>query len=267
MVGFFGLYYVLFLLVTRATGVDLPFGQLFAAYAIGRLLTAVGVTPGGLGVTETGTAAALVAWGADPAAAMAGVVLFSVFTHLMEVPLGAIGWLASGALVLEKLATLQDPNHTTVCDVNPWISCGEVMKTWQSSLFGFPNMFIGIVAFAVIITVGMALLSGATFAKWFWAGLQAGVTLGFAFVVWLWSQALYDIHVLCPFCMIVWAAMIPLFVWTTIRNITACIIPVPSGAARIAGDSGWIIVALLYVGVIASIFFAFIQVFVGTSGF
>jgi len=33
------------------------------------------------------------------------------------------------------------------------------------------------------------------------------------------------------------------------------------------GDSGWIIVALIYVGVIASIFFAFIQVFAGTSGF
>ncbi len=94
MVGFFGLYYVLFLLCTETTGIELTFGQLFAAYAIGRLLTAVGVTPGGLGVTETGTAAALVAWGADPAASMAAVVLFSIFTHLMEVPLGALGWLA-----------------------------------------------------------------------------------------------------------------------------------------------------------------------------
>ena len=94
MVGFFGLYYVLFVLCMQTTGIELPFGQLFAAYAIGRLLTAVGVTPGGLGVTETGTAAALVAWGADPAASMAGVVIFSIFTHLMEVPLGALGWLA-----------------------------------------------------------------------------------------------------------------------------------------------------------------------------
>lgn len=94
MGGFFGLYYVLFLWCAASTGIDLPFGQLFAAYAIGRLLTAVGVTPGGLGVTETGTAAALVAWGADPAAAMAAVVLFSIFTHLLEVPLGAIGWIA-----------------------------------------------------------------------------------------------------------------------------------------------------------------------------
>lgn len=180
---------------------------------------------------------------------------------------GVVGWLASGTLVLEKLEVLKDPNHTTVCDVNPWISCGQVMQTWQSSLFGFPNMFIGIVAFAIAITVGMSLLAGAQFARWYWVGLQAGVTLGFAFVVWLWSQALYVIHILCPFCMVVWAAMIPLFVWVTIRNISAGVIPAPANAARILGDSGWIITALLYVAVIATIFFAFIQVFAGTSGF
>ena len=97
--------------------------------------------------------------------------------------------------------------------------------------------------------------------------LQTGVTLGFIFVVWLWSQALYEIRILCPFCMIVWAAMIPLFVWVTVRNVVHGVIPVPSGVARIVGDSGWIITALLYVAVIATIFFAFIQVFVGTSGF
>lgn len=94
MVGFFGVYYVLFVLIMRTTGVDLFYGELFAAYAIGRLLTAVGITPGGVGFTETGTAAALVAWGAAPAEATAGVVLFSIFTQLMEIPLGAVGWLA-----------------------------------------------------------------------------------------------------------------------------------------------------------------------------
>jgi uncharacterized membrane protein YbhN (UPF0104 family) len=94
MVGFFGMYYLLFVLIMRSTGVSLPLNLLFAAYAIGRLLTAVGITPGGVGVTETATAAVLVGWGADPAEATAGVVLFSLFTHVMEVPLGGIGWLA-----------------------------------------------------------------------------------------------------------------------------------------------------------------------------
>lgn len=93
MVGFFGAYYVLFVLIMRGTGVTLPLNLLFAAFAIGRLLTAVGITPGGVGITETATSAVLVAWGADAAGATAGVVLFSIFTHLMEVPLGALGWL------------------------------------------------------------------------------------------------------------------------------------------------------------------------------
>lgn len=93
MVGFFGFYYVLFALIMRDTGVGLPLNLLFAAYAIGRLLTAVGITPGGVGITETATATVLVGWGADPAGATAAVVLFSLFTHIMEVPLGALGWL------------------------------------------------------------------------------------------------------------------------------------------------------------------------------
>lgn len=94
MIGFFGFYYLLFVLIMHSVGVYLPLGILFAAFAIGRLLTAVGVTPGGIGVTEIAAGAALVAWGANPDAAGAGLIIFSIFTHLMEVPLGALGWLA-----------------------------------------------------------------------------------------------------------------------------------------------------------------------------
>ncbi|MFJ6534644.1 vitamin K epoxide reductase family protein [Paenarthrobacter sp. NPDC091711] len=178
---------------------------------------------------------------------------------------GVIGWLASGALVLEKLEVLKDPNHVTVCDVNPFVSCGAVMQTPQSSVFGFPNMFIGIVAFAVIITTAMGILAGAKYSRGYWLGLQAGVTLGFAFVVWLWSQALYVIHVLCPFCMVVWAAMIPLFVWVTIRNVTTGVIKAPPAVVKVLSGYGWIIVALLYVAVITTIFFSFIHLFVASS--
>ncbi|AKU18789.1 hypothetical protein VV02_09615 [Luteipulveratus mongoliensis] len=91
--GFLGIYFVLFWRTMAAVGVDIPTPKLFAAYAIGRLLTAVGVTPGGLGITEAGTLTVLVAWGADKPAAAAGVLLFAIFTHIFEVPLGALGWL------------------------------------------------------------------------------------------------------------------------------------------------------------------------------
>ncbi|MNI80111.1 Vitamin K epoxide reductase family protein [compost metagenome] len=126
-------------------------------------------------------------------------------------------------------------------------------------------MFIGIVAFAVIITTAMGILAGAKYSRGYWLGLQTGVTLGFAFVVWLWSQALYVIHVLCPFCMVVWAAMIPLFVWVTIRNITSGVIKSPPALVKLLSGSGWIIVALLYVAVITTIFFSFMHLFVPST--
>ena len=194
---------------------------------------------------------------------LSGLVRNKPFGWLLLIT-GAIGWLASWALVLEKLEVLNDPGYETVCDINPWISCGKVMQSWQSSIFGFPNMFIGIVAFAIIITTGMALISGAVFARWYWIGLQLGVTLGFAFATWLWSQALYSIHVLCPLCMVVWAVMIPLFIWLTIRNIMQGAIKVPAQVARFVGPAGWLLVAVIYLGVAASIFFAFSHVFLNT---
>ena len=86
---------------------------------------------------------------------------------------GVIGWIASGILVLERLQLYRDPNHVTSCDINPWVSCGQVMSTWQSELFGFPNPLIGIVGFAVVITTAMALLSGARFGRWFCCGMGA----------------------------------------------------------------------------------------------
>lgn len=93
VVAFLGIYFVLFWRTMAVVGVDMPLPQLFAAYAIGRLLTAVGVTPGGLGITEAGTLSVMVAWGAEPAAAAAGVLIFALYTHIFEVPLGALGWL------------------------------------------------------------------------------------------------------------------------------------------------------------------------------
>lgn len=92
MVGFFTAQLGIFLIALHVTGIDLPFAAAFAAFAIGRLLTGVGVTPGGIGIAETGTAAALVALGADPAQSAVAVVLVAIFTNLIEVPIGTASW-------------------------------------------------------------------------------------------------------------------------------------------------------------------------------
>jgi putative heme transporter len=98
LVAFFIVFYVLFWQCMHVVGLRMTFSHMFAAYAMGRLLSAIGITPGGVGVTEGGAVAVLIAFGADPAQALSGTVLFSLFTHVMEVPLGALaylGWAAS----------------------------------------------------------------------------------------------------------------------------------------------------------------------------
>lgn len=176
---------------------------------------------------------------------------------------GFVSWVASFALVLDRIEIYKNPNAIVSCDVNAWVSCGSVMKTHQAELFGFPNPLIGLFAFAVIITTGMALLSGARFGRWYWIGLQTGVTLGMVMIVWLWSQALYSIGILCPYCMVVWAMMIPLFIFVTLRNLVSGIIPAPAPVVKFAREWAWVLVALLYLGVIASIFFRFQNLFLG----
>jgi putative heme transporter len=67
------------------------------AFAVDRLLTAVPLTPGGSGVVEAGTAAALIALGGAPASVAAAVLLYRAFTFLAEIPVGgvwALGWFA-----------------------------------------------------------------------------------------------------------------------------------------------------------------------------
>lgn len=176
---------------------------------------------------------------------------------------GAIAWVASWVLVMERLALLRDANYVASCDINPWVSCSSVMKSEQAALFGFPNPLIGVVAFAVVITTGMVLLAGGTLARWYWIGLQIGVTLGMVMIGWLWYQSLYEIGALCPYCMVVWAMMAPLFVWVTVRNAHHGALPLGAGPTRVLSEWAWIIVALAFVGVITSILFRF---YIGNMG-
>ena len=176
---------------------------------------------------------------------------------------GVIGWVASGILVLERLALYEDAEHVATCDINALVSCGKVMGTWQSELFGFPNPLIGIVAFAVVITTAMVTLSGASPGRWYWAGLQAGVTAGTVFTIWLWSQALFEIHILCLYCMIVWAAMIPLFILLTVRNLAHGVIPAHAAVVRFSAGWAGTLVAIAYVAVAASVFWTFFPALTG----
>lgn len=138
---------------------------------------------------------------------------------LLLVVLGSIGFLASADLSIEKVALLKDPSYEPSCNISPLLSCGSVMITEQAEAFGFPNPFIGVAGFAIIITVGVAILAGATFKRWFWLGLQAGTLFGVLFTLWLQYQSIFVIEALCPWCIVVWTVTIPIFLYTLLYNL------------------------------------------------
>lgn len=131
---------------------------------------------------------------------------------------GAIGLLAAFVLAVEKYRQLANPLYVPSCSLSEVVSCGSVMSSEQAELFGFPNPLLGVVGFSVLVATGAALLTGARLGRWYWLGLQAGVTAAVVFVHWLIFQTLYRIGAVCPYCIVVWAATIPAFWYVTLHN-------------------------------------------------
>ncbi|XNZ01008.1 vitamin K epoxide reductase family protein [Micrococcus luteus] len=164
-----------------------------------------------------------------------------------------IAIVATIIIIVERSLLAADPDHRTSCDLNPWMSCGKVMQSWQAGTFGFPNTYIGIVGFSVLITVAVSLVAGARFARWYWLLMNLGILAGLGFAGWLWYAAVYQINTLCLYCMIVWAMVIVQAVMTTSANIQNGIIPASEGMREKARDLAWPVVVLLYLAVFASI--------------
>jgi uncharacterized membrane protein len=132
---------------------------------------------------------------------------------------GIIGALASLVLTIEIFDRLKNPNFVPVCNLNPILSCTSVADSAQSHAFGFPNYFLGIAGYAAIATIGLAVLAGAIFKRWFWLLLEAGLAFAMAFITWLQFQTLYRIGALCIFCMVVWSVTGPMFWYVTLYNL------------------------------------------------
>ena len=132
---------------------------------------------------------------------------------------GAAGWWAAFQLTLDKFAVLAHPGTVLNCNLSVLVQCGKNLGSAQGSAFGFPNPVIGLGGFAAVIAVGVSLLAGAQFARWYWIAFNLGIAGALAFVIWLIGQSIFSLGTLCPWCMLVWLVTIPLFWVVTFRNL------------------------------------------------
>ena len=179
---------------------------------------------------------------------------------LTLIGLSSVGLAASFILMLEKIQILKNPAAQLSCNINPIVSCNNVITSKQAEAFGFANPIIGLVSFAVIITIGMGMLAGAKYKRWFWLGLQSGTIFGALFITWLFYEAVYQIKALCPYCIVVWAMVIPLFVYVTRYNIQEGNIKLSKplqGVSKWFCENAWFIVALWYLVIFTAILMQF----------
>jgi putative heme transporter len=87
--------FVVLLIALRHVGVsneEVSWQEALAAFCFVRLLTALPITPGGLGVVELGATAALVAAGGDRGQVVAAVLVYRAATYLPPIPLGLVAY-------------------------------------------------------------------------------------------------------------------------------------------------------------------------------
>jgi uncharacterized membrane protein len=126
---------------------------------------------------------------------------------------------ASLVLSAEAITLAANPNAVFSCDISAKISCSVVGASWQASLLGFPNAFLGLIAEPVVITIALASLAGVVFPRWFMNAAWVVYTAGLLFAYWLLYEAYFNIGALCPWCLLVTVTTTMVFASMTRVNI------------------------------------------------
>jgi uncharacterized protein (TIRG00374 family) len=88
---------------------EVSLAEAFASWSLIRLLTAIPITPGGIGLVEVGLSGALVAFGGDNAEVVAAVLFYRLLTWLPTLVLGAFCLLTWRRLVPPAVPAAETP--------------------------------------------------------------------------------------------------------------------------------------------------------------
>lgn len=128
-----------------------------------------------------------------------------------------VGWWAAFQLTMDKFISLENPKAELGCNLSFFVQCGANLDSWQGSVFGFPNPIIGLTGWMAVLVMGVAVVAGVRFPRWFWALFGVGIAAAFAFIAWLIWQTFFSLHTLCPWCGLTYLVMIPTFLTTVVH--------------------------------------------------
>lgn len=185
--------------------------------------------------------------------------IFSQRTIGILLVIGSIaGLVAAFELTMDKIRILENPDYVPACNFSILMSCKSVIESDQGQAFGFPNPIVGLIGFGITLAIGVALAAGARIPRWYMVSAVLGLTFGIGWVQWFAYQTIFNIGVLCPWCMVVWTVMAPMWWYTLLHTIGRF-----TTAAWIRTLRAWhlIPVVLWYLLVIGTILFHFWDVY------
>lgn len=181
-----------------------------------------------------------------PKPAARGVTEYSWFLIIA----GLVGIFASFQLLLGERELEADPYANLACDVNEILACSTFLTSWEGSVLGFSNSYLGIASFGAMALLGVYLLLKKHLPSFMWVALLAGSAFAFLALLWFQYTSFIEAGTLCPWCLVIWACLIPFIVLT-----------VGQAHANLARPTSWVwrmrwpIVALWILGVVV---FAFV---------
>lgn len=161
-----------------------------------------------------------------------------VWTYLMAGIASLVALFASLILSAETLQLARNPQGRLSCDINAVVSCSTVAQSWQAELIRLgtlpiPNAFLGLAAEAVFLTLAVVGLSGVRFPSWL-AGLTwFGSLLSLAYATWLFTQSVFVIRALCPWCLVLMVSTSIQFM--AFSHATVTVQGLPSQTGRLPG--------------------------------
>lgn len=118
---------------------------------------------------------------------------------------------AAMVLSIDAFKLAKDENVDLSCSINAVVSCGKVALSWQSTVFGFPNSFIGLMFESAVITIAIAGLMQVRFPNSLIRIAFFIYSAALLFALWLFSQSFFVIKAFCPWCMLVTVSTISVF--------------------------------------------------------
>lgn len=131
-----------------------------------------------------------------------------------------LGLVASIQLLLGELELKADPAASLVCDVNELLACSTFLNSWEGSLLGISNSYVGIAGFIGMLALGAYLFVKKSLPRVMWSLVGVAAAVSVLALFWFQYTSFIVARTLCPWCLVIWAALIP-FITQSVGQVRA----------------------------------------------